>query len=163
MDGAGRKCSAASTSLQATPTRPRIKRTRIWKMSRKPNPCLSPTTTQTFSTSSLADDIRKNLGTDLHKMAQLHQAPTGNDVLSTIIGMPAVPLAPPATNAGMTSNASPLQASQPAQQCKVDLDTTVTILDMGVKFCYRSPRKMVRDILRDYTGACAGTGGVIAR
>ena len=31
------------------------------------------------------------------------------------------------------------EASQPAQQSKIDVDTTVTILNMGVKFCYRIP------------------------
>ena len=40
----------------------------------------------------------------------------------------------------MASNTVPLQATQPAeQQCKVDVDTCATILDMGVKFCYRIP------------------------
>ena len=31
------------------------------------------------------------------------------------------------------------EASQPARQSKIDVDTTVTILNMGVKFCYRIP------------------------
>ena len=51
------------TSLQghgATPTRP-IKRRRRRKRSRMPNPCLSTTCTQTSSTSSLIDDIKKKL------------------------------------------------------------------------------------------------------
>ena len=40
----------------------------------------------------------------------------------------------------MASNSSSDEAApEPAQQSKIDVDTTVTILNMGVKFCYRIP------------------------
>ena len=41
----------------------------------------------------------------------------------------------------MASNVESLQAPQAATQVlyKVDLDTLVTVLDMGVKFCYQIP------------------------
>ena len=38
------------------------------------------------------------------------------------------------------------EASQPAQQSKIDVDTTVTILNMGVKFCYRIPTVDLRQV-----------------
>jgi hypothetical protein len=43
----------------------------------------------------------------------------------------------------MASNSRPVQAAaeaaQPVQESKVDVDTTITILDMGVKFSYQIP------------------------
>ena len=78
---------------------------------------------------------------DLKRQVKSRGGTTGSDVL-VLIGFRSTYArgykVHVARQMASNSSAAP-EASQPARQSKIDVDTTVTILNMGVKFCYRIP------------------------